>query len=106
MKKIVSLTLAAILAAGSLAGCGGNSGEGGTSAAESTASKASEGEENGSQDASGEGAGTVEHEPVMINFPTASASGALYAVGAAITNLWSTEIDFVNASSQIGRAHV
>ena len=100
MKKIVSLTLAAILAAGSLAGCGGNSGEGGTSAAESTASKASEGEENGSQDVSGEGAGTVEHEPVMINFPTASASGALYAVGAAITNLWSTEIDFVNASSQ------
>lgn len=40
------------------------------------------------------------HEPVVINFPTASASGALYAVGAAITNLWDTKIDYVKASSQ------
>ena len=39
-------------------------------------------------------------EKVIINFPTAGASGALYAVGAAITNLWDTEIDFVKASSQ------
>ncbi len=40
------------------------------------------------------------HEKVTIKFPTASASGALYAVGAAITNLWDTQIDFVSASSQ------
>ncbi|MBQ9565520.1 MAG: TAXI family TRAP transporter solute-binding subunit [Synergistaceae bacterium] len=40
------------------------------------------------------------HAPVVINFPTASASGALYAVGAAITNLWDTKIDYVKASSQ------
>ena len=40
------------------------------------------------------------HEKVTIKFPTAGASGALYAVGAAITNLWDTEIDFVSASSQ------
>jgi len=40
------------------------------------------------------------HEKVTIKFPTASASGALYAVGAAITNMWSTKIAFVNASSQ------
>ena len=103
MKKMVSLALAALLAAGTLAGCGGNSGAGETAATESTASKASEGEEKkeeNSQETASEVAGSVEHEPVIINFPTASASGALYAVGAAITNLWSAEIDFVNASSQ------
>ena len=45
MKKIVSLTLAALLTAGSLSGCGGNSGTAGTTAAESADSKAAEGEE-------------------------------------------------------------
>lgn len=40
------------------------------------------------------------HEQVTIKFPTAGASGALYAVGAAITNVWDTQIDFVSASSQ------
>ena len=40
------------------------------------------------------------HAKVTIKFPTAGASGALYAVGAAITNLWDTQIDFVSASSQ------
>lgn len=40
------------------------------------------------------------HESVTINFPTASASGALYAVGAAITDLWDTKIDYVSASSR------
>ena len=40
------------------------------------------------------------HEKVTIKFPTASASGALYAVGAAIMNVWDTKIDFVSASSQ------
>ncbi|MBR1672002.1 MAG: TAXI family TRAP transporter solute-binding subunit [Fretibacterium sp.] len=44
--------------------------------------------------------GYAAHAPVVINFPTASASGALYAVGAAITNLWDTKIDYVKASSQ------
>ena len=40
------------------------------------------------------------HAKVTIKFPTATASGALYAVGAAITNVWDTNIDFVSASSQ------
>lgn len=40
------------------------------------------------------------HAKVSINFPTASASGALYAVGAAITHLWDEKIDYVSASSQ------
>lgn len=44
--------------------------------------------------------GNGSHENVVIKFPTATASGALYAVGAAITNLWDTTIDFVSASSQ------
>ncbi|MBQ2050528.1 MAG: TAXI family TRAP transporter solute-binding subunit [Spirochaetales bacterium] len=40
------------------------------------------------------------HPTVIIRFPTAGASGALYSVGAAITNLWDTQIPFVKASSQ------
>ena len=43
---------------------------------------------------------TGSHPKVTIKFPTATASGALYAVGAAITNVWDTNIDFVSASSQ------
>lgn len=80
LKKILSLAVAGAVAAAALTGCSGGSSTsaGGSSAASS-------------------GAG---HEAVTINFPTASASGALYAVGAAITNLWDTEIDYVSASSQ------
>ena len=40
------------------------------------------------------------HLTVIIRFPTAGASGALYSVGAAITNMWNTKIPFVKASSQ------
>lgn len=40
------------------------------------------------------------HKPITIKFPTAGASGALYAVGAAITNMWDSKISFVKASSQ------
>ena len=80
LKKILSLAVAGAVAAAALTGCSGGSSTsaGGSSAASS-------------------GAG---HEAVTINVPTASASGALYAVGAAITNLWDTEIDYVSASSQ------
>ena len=37
---------------------------------------------------------------VKINFPTAGASGALYAVGAAITNNWTKNVPDVQAASQ------
>ena len=37
---------------------------------------------------------------VKINFPTAGASGALYAVGAAITNSWTKNVPGVQAASQ------
>ena len=40
------------------------------------------------------------HPTVIIRFPTAGASGALYSVGAAITNMWNMNIPFVKASSQ------
>ncbi|MGF6905735.1 TAXI family TRAP transporter solute-binding subunit [Fusobacterium sp. PH5-44] len=39
-------------------------------------------------------------EKVTINFPTAATTGALYPLGAAITNLWSTQLDYVKANSQ------
>ena len=79
MKKLLSLALCAAVAVSALAGCGSSGG--GSSA----------------QGSSSQGGG---HAQVTINFPTADASGALYAVGAAITNLWDTQIDFVSASSQ------
>ena len=40
------------------------------------------------------------HPTVVLRFPTAGASGALYSVGAAITNMWNNQIPFVKASSQ------
>ena len=36
---------------------------------------------------------------VKIKFPTAGASGALYSIGALITNLWNEKLENVNASS-------
>lgn len=46
-------------------------------------------------------AGTSDgHSTVILRFPTAGASGALYSVGAAITNMWNMNIPFVKASSQ------
>ena len=39
-------------------------------------------------------------QTVKINFPTAGASGALYAVGAAITNMWNNNVPGVQAASQ------
>lgn len=77
MKKTFFLVLAVVLAA-LLTGCGGKAGEFSSSGSVSEA----------------------RHEPVTIRFPTAGSGGALYAVGAAITNLWDTEIPYVSASSQ------
>lgn len=42
----------------------------------------------------------AEGQTIRINFPTAGASGALYAVGAAITNMWSQNIPGMQAASQ------
>ena len=39
-------------------------------------------------------------QTVKINFPTAGASGALYAVGAAITNNWTKNVPGIQAASQ------
>ena len=74
MKKMFSLMMAILMMASVLAGC------------------ASTGKPAASTDG--------KHETVTINFPTASSTGVLYSVGAAIANLWDTEIDYVNASSQ------
>ena len=76
MKKKLALLLSSVMIVASLTACG------------SSKAEPSQPSEDGT------------HAKVVINFPTASASGALYAVGAAITNLWDTEIEFVSASSQ------
>lgn len=71
-KKLACVALAVTMMAGVMAGCGGEKKE---------AAKAPE-------------------KIVKINFPTAGASGALYAVGAAITNNWSKNVPGVQAASQ------
>ena len=42
----------------------------------------------------------VPGETVNINFPTAATTGALYPLGAAITNVWNTQLGYVKATSQ------
>ena len=76
LRRTLSVSLAALAIAGTLAGCGGEK-------------KAIQGPEK-----------PTAGQTVKINFPTASASGALYAVGAAITNLWNQHISGVSAASQ------
>lgn len=92
MKRILALALALVLALGLLAACGGQK------SAEPTEQPAEATQKVNTTITSQTGGAA--HENVTINFPTASASGALYAVGAAITNLWDTQIDYVSASSQ------
>ena len=75
-KRMLSATLAAAFLVSALAGCGGEKKAAAPKPATSTGEK------------------------VKINFPTASASGALYAVGAAITNTWNKTVPGVSASSQ------
>ncbi|MBO5605220.1 MAG: TAXI family TRAP transporter solute-binding subunit, partial [Acidaminococcaceae bacterium] len=78
LKRVLSVSLAAMFMVGALAGCGG-------------------GEKKAEAPKKAPAAAT---EKVKINFPTASASGALYAVGAAITNNWNKTVPTVNAASQ------
>ena len=66
LKRIVSASLGTMLMVGALTGCGG-----GDKKAEAPKK-----------------APSATTDKIKINFPTASASGALYAVGAAITNNW------------------
>lgn len=74
-KKLTALTLAALVTVSAIAGCGGDK-------KEASNAKPQAG------------------QTIKINFPTAGASGALYAVGAAITNMWSQNIPGMQASSQ------
>lgn len=83
MKKALSVLLCACMIIGAISGCGSKP----AASSEAAASGAASSE-------------AAKHEPVTINFPTAGASGALYAVGAAITDAWSTKLDYVTASSR------
>lgn len=81
MKKLLAMLLALTMIL-SLAACGGSKKE--EPAKEETTTESTSGEP----------------APLTINFPTASSTGSLYAVGAAITNLWDTEISYISATSQ------
>lgn len=73
-KKIACAALAVTMLTGAMVGCGG--------------------------DKAKKDAGKAPAQTVKINFPTAGASGALYAVGAAITNNWTKNVPGVQAASQ------
>ncbi|ABR46868.1 TRAP transporter solute receptor, TAXI family [Alkaliphilus metalliredigens QYMF] len=49
----------------------------------------------GNSDVAGDG-----NQTVRINFPTATTTGTLYPLGAAMANVWNTELDNVRVSSQ------
>lgn len=80
IKRLLVGALALTMLAGSIAGCGGGD----------------------KKDAAKPAAG----QTVKINFPTAGASGALYAVGAAITNNWSKTVPGVQAASQASKGGI
>ena len=96
VKKLVAVSLCAVMAAAALAGC--SSGNGGAKTAESQAEsgEAEKSEDTGAADAE-KAAGK---ETVNINFPTAATTGALYPLGAAITNQWNTDLGYIKAASQ------
>lgn len=94
MKKIIAIFATAVLVA-NVAMAGG--------AKDATSGASTNGNASAGSKAS---AGATKHAPVTIKFPTATASGALYAVGAAIANMWDSKIDFVSASSQASNGGV
>ena len=76
IKKVLATICTGVVLVGALAGCGGEKKPAAPAAKPASGPK------------------------VKISFPTASASGALYAVGAAITNNWNKTVPTVAASSQ------
>ena len=80
LKRLMVGALAVTMLAGAVAGCGG--------------------------DKKKEAAKPAAGQTVKINFPTAGASGALYAVGAAITNNWTKTVPGVQAASQASKGGI
>lgn len=80
MKKAVAVFMAVCMTACVISGCGGD----GVSQTEKK----------------------LPERTVKINFPTAGASGALYAVGAAVTHMWTTYVPGVQAKSQASEGGV
>ena len=78
MKRLLVGAVAMTMLAGAVAGCGGDK--------KKEAAKPA--------------------QTVKINFPTAGASGALYAVGAAITNNWTKTVPGVQAASQASKGGI
>lgn len=74
LKRFACAALAMTMLVGAVAGCGG--------------------------DKKAEKKAEAPAKVVKINFPTAGASGALYAVGAAITNNWTKNVPGIQAASQ------
>lgn len=80
MKKTIVILLAILLVIGSIVGC----------SSEQTQS-------NGTK---------AKQEKINLNFPTASTTGAVYPLGAALANLWNTKVEGVNVSAEASNGGV
>lgn len=97
MKKLTVLGLCAVMAAAALAGCSSGGGKAAEAQSEEKAGTEQKEEASEAQSDADSGSG---RENININFPTAATTGALYPLGAAITNVWNTELGYVKATSQ------
>lgn len=78
MKKILIMILGVLLVVGSLSGCSSEKAPGADS----------------------------KKEKLNLNFPTASTTGAVYPLGAALANLWNNEIENINVSAEASNGGV
>ena len=86
LKRLAAAALAGVFSVALLAGCGGEKSGSSSGGSGKPVAQTQQAPKSG--------------EKMKINFPTASASGALYAVGAAICNNWNQTVPTVNAASQ------
>lgn len=80
MKKVIVILLGVLLVIGSVAGC------------------SSENKPDANENA--------KQEKLNLNFPTASTTGSVYPLGAALANLWNTKIESVNVSAEASNGGV
>ena len=89
MKRLLAILLTSAMLLTTLAGCGGNSnssgGSGGSAASGSSGSS---------------GSGTTERGNVMMTFGTGDTGGSLYPAGAALSQLWTNNVQGVKCNTQ------
>ena len=86
MKRLLAILLTSAMLLATLAGCGGNSNSSGGS--------------GGSAASGSSGSGTTERGNVMMTFGTGDTGGSLYPAGAALSQLWTNNVQGVKCNTQ------